>query len=142
MDAVMSERDLLIVSGKICPYCGNEPELVDSSVIYGPSNYGKIHFCRPCDSYVGCHKGTTRAKGRLANKRLRFWKKRAHLFFDDLWKSEKMTRSKAYKWLSEKLNIPMEYTHIGMFDENQCRATVELCKELTKNTKNEQIKSR
>lgn len=33
-----------ILSGKICPYCGNRTEYVDSSVIYGRS-YGMIYLC-------------------------------------------------------------------------------------------------
>ena len=46
-----------ILSGKICPYCGNRTEYVDSSVIYGRS-YGMIYLCWDCMAYVGVHKGT------------------------------------------------------------------------------------
>ena len=49
-----------ILSGKICPYCGNRTEYVDSSVIYGRS-YGMIYLCWDCMAYVGVHKGTDRA---------------------------------------------------------------------------------
>ena len=30
-----------------------------------------IYICKPCDAYVGVHKGTDKALGRLANKELR-----------------------------------------------------------------------
>ena len=43
----------LILSGKICPYCGKESELIDSTEIYNGKSYGKMYICRPCDAYVG-----------------------------------------------------------------------------------------
>lgn len=53
-----------ILTGKVCPYCGRPTEFVDSSVIYGRS-YGMIYLCRDCRAYVGVHKGTDQALGRL-----------------------------------------------------------------------------
>ena len=34
----------------------------------------------------------------------------------------------AYKWLSEQLGMPRKDTHIGMFDVDQCKRVVEICK--------------
>lgn len=68
-----------IFTGKICPYCGKPTEFVDSSVIYGRS-YGMIYLCRDCRAYVGVHKGTNQALGRLANAELRDAKKEAHFY--------------------------------------------------------------
>jgi hypothetical protein len=120
--------------GKICPYCDKETECVDSSVIYGKS-YGLIWLCEPCKAFVGVHRGTHRALGRLADDTLRTWKKNAHACFDQLWQrkikkgfTKQVARDKAYKWLSSEMKIPKEYTHIGMFDEEQCRKVIELCK--------------
>jgi len=115
-----------------CPYCRNKAELhVDSSIVYG-KNYGAIYLCQCypiCDSYVGCHPGSTAPLGRLANKQLRYWKKQAHKYFDLIWKKEIIdSRSGAYRWLSEKLELPGKRTHIGMFDVNTCKKVVELCK--------------
>ena len=45
-----------ILTGKICPYCGKESELIDSAEIYGES-YGAMYICRGCDAYVGCYSG-------------------------------------------------------------------------------------
>lgn len=59
-----------IFKGKVCPYCKEQTEYVDSACIYGKS-YGMIYLCRKCDAYVGVHKGTNKALGRLANKELR-----------------------------------------------------------------------
>lgn len=79
-----------------------------------------IYLCRPCNAYVGVHKNSRKSKGRLANGKLRKLKMEAHKYFDQIWKLEYMTRREAYKWLSEKLDLPREYTHIGMFTERIC----------------------
>lgn len=115
-----------VLSGKVCPYCGATTEYVDSEVIYGRS-YGMVYLCRPCDAYVGVHKGTDKALGRLANAELREWKKKAHAAFDPVWK-ERQSRNKAYKWLSKALGINRKHTHIGMFDIEECKRTVEVCR--------------
>lgn len=110
----------------ICDYCGREAEYVDSKEIYGRS-YGMIYLCRRCNAYVGTHKGTDRPLGRLANKELRTWKKAAHAAFDPIWQSGKMKRWSAYLWLSKKMGIPKDLTHIGMFDVDQCKQVIDIC---------------
>ena len=114
-----------ILSGKVCPYCGKPTEYVDSSIVYGRS-YGMIYLCRDCRAYVGAHKGTDQALGRLANAELREAKKEAHFYFDQIaktnlinkiWKKHipnTSNRNKAYLWLSIQLGIPREICHIGM----------------------------
>lgn len=126
----------LIRTAKICPYCGEKPQLVDSSVIYNGRSYGMIYLCKPCNAYVGCHKNTTNPLGRLADKDLREWKKMAHKYFDNLWarsaNHNKITRPAArkngYAWLSKQLDIEYKYCHIGMFDVETCKEVVDLCK--------------
>lgn len=127
-DLVLTDRQKLIVSGKICPYCGRRTEYTDSEEVYGKS-YGMIYICRPCNAFVGVHKGTNMALGRLANKDLREAKKNAHLYFDKIWKLSILGRSESYKWLSSMLEIPIEYTHIGMFSIETCRKVVEYSKQ-------------
>ena len=118
-----------ILQGKICPYCKTETEFVDSAIIYGKS-YGMIYLCRKCDAYCGVHKGTENSLGRLANKELRECKKEAHKYFDVIWKENHLTRSEAYKYLSEHLGINTEYTHIGMFGVETCKKVVEWSKQM------------
>lgn len=137
-----------ILTGKICPYCGKPTEYVDSSIIYGRS-YGMIYLCRDCRAYVGVHKGTDRALGRLANAELREAKKEAHYYFDQIaktslinriWKKHipnTSNRNKAYLWLSNQLGIPHEICHIGMFDVENCKRVVELCKPIINKYGNE-----
>lgn len=111
-----------------CPYCGNRAELVDSIVIYRVRSYGMIYLCRPCDAYVGTHRGTRRPLGRLADKELRKWKKNAHACFDPIWKHGRFKgkRNKAYSWLAEQMGLPVEETHIGMFDVSQCEKVIKI----------------
>lgn len=82
------------------------------------------HRCPTCHAYVGCHKGSLNAKGSVAGRNLRELRKSAHRLFDDMWKSGDMNREDAYEWLSERLGIPRYLTHVGMFDEAQCRRTI------------------
>lgn len=132
----------LIFTGKICPYCGDETQLLSDEEVYGQSYGGKCWVCWPCAAWVGCHKGTDKALGRLANKELRDAKQRAHAYFDILWRakmkkgySKTKARRLAYTWLSEELKIPFHLTHIGMFNLNECKRVVELCRPYLKQSK-------
>lgn len=88
MNIIDANNVKLINSGKICPYCSNSTEYIDSVEIYGKS-YGMIYICRPCDSWVGVHnKKSKKALGRLANRDLRNLKKQAHAYLDPLWKKK------------------------------------------------------
>lgn len=111
----------------ICDYCGRKAELVDSKIVYGKS-YGKIYLCRHCMAYVGVHKGTDIPLGRLANAELRYWKKRTHYVFDPLWRKGpfKGHRNAAYGWLAQRMGLPVEQTHIGMFDVAQCKRAINI----------------
>jgi len=117
-----------ILNGRICPYCAEPSVFVDSKRIYGVS-HGMIYLCIPCNAYVGVHKNSKKALGRLADKELRSWKMKAHKNFDKLWRSKKMSRKVAYKWFSEKMGIDPEFAHIGMLDVDQCIKLVFLCQE-------------
>lgn len=113
----------------ICDYCGCQAELVDSAEVYGTS-YGDIYLCRNCGAYVGTHKGTDRPLGRLANAELRYWKKAAHAAFDPIWQHGRFKgkRKRAYSWLAGEMNLPVEKTHIGMFDVDQCKKVIQICR--------------
>ena len=88
-----------------------------------------IYLCPRCGAYVGVHKGSDKPLGRLANSELRNWKKAAHAAFDPLWKygPYRGRRNEAYRWLSEIMGTPIEFTHIGMFDVDQCRKVSASC---------------
>lgn len=125
-----NEKDIAIMRGEICPYCGAKPELIDSAEIYNGTSYGPIYICRPCNAYVGVYENTNKPLGRLANAGLRELKKQAHEVFDKIWRLKyKRGRHQAYYWLSKQLKLPFDYTHIGMMDEDYCRKTIIICKQ-------------
>lgn len=114
-----------------CDYCGHRAELVDDAVIYGRSYGHTAYLCRSCGAYVGCHGRSDKPLGRLANAQLRRWKMAAHAAFDPLWKRGPFRgrRRAAYAWLAEKMALPVEKTHIGMFDERQCQQVIEIIRQ-------------
>ena len=118
-----------------CPYCDSPAQLVTGVTIYphrSDLHDKRFYLCTPCDAYVGCHPGTERPLGRLANAELRQAKMAAHAAFDELWKrttpAGTFDRTSAYQWLADQLRIPRAECHIGMFDVERCRLVVAICK--------------
>lgn len=110
-----------------CPYCGQYAIFIDSARVYHGKSYGMIWLCRnypKCDAYIGCHEGTDIPKGRMANKQLRTWKILAHKAFDPLWKSGRMTRKAAYRYMQQIMKMSPKEAHIGKFDVPECRKLV------------------
>lgn len=119
------------MSNVICPYCGSTANVTSDSSVYG-RHYGYIYLCSNyprCDAYVGIHKGTWEPKGTMANAELRKWRLKAHTAFDPLWTSGCVKRKKAYKWLADRLKIPVDECHIGMFDIEMCKKVVQIMEE-------------
>lgn len=112
----------------ICPYCGEKAEYVDSAEVYHGISYGMIYLCRPCNAYVGVHGKSDVPKGSLANAELRYWRRLAHAAFDPLWQHGKFykQRNSAYAWLAEKMDLPKEETHIGMFGIESCKRVISI----------------
>lgn len=125
-----------IYSGKICPYCNGGTKVVSEEFIYGRSYKNKSMICcvnyPKCDSYCGTHEEDGSSLGRLANKQLRQYKKVAHDSFDRIWKEKVLKRNEAYKWLSDEMELPLEFTHIGFFGIESCKKAITLCNEYMK----------
>ena len=122
----LTEKQKKIIRGELCQYCHIETRLQHNK-------WGSFYICPKCGAYVGCHKGTNISLGRTANKHLRELKMAAHDAFDTMWKTKKMRRGSAYSWLSNILELPKEYTHIGMFSASTCIKVIEICeKEIRK----------
>lgn len=122
----LEKRDNLL-----CPYCMDKTVLVGGDVIYPhrPDLYKKwFYSCRPCGAYVGCHPGTKKPLGRLANGELRKAKQEAHAAFDPLWKSGRRKRKDAYAWLAANIGIDVNDCHIGEFDVKACKLVVAACR--------------
>ena len=116
-----------------CPYCNNKAILVTGKIIYPhrPDLADRTFWlCGPCDAYVGTHKNSNnKPLGRLANAELRKAKQKVHNHFDPLWKSGRMSRSKAYEWLAKELGISKSKCHIGMFDIMMCERAINCCRD-------------
>lgn len=128
-----------------CNICNGEVEYIKNSKIYGKSyGSGYCYHCKNCGAYVGTNKNKPiQALGILANKEMRDWKTYCHHIFDRLWsgvnvynKDHKivkvikpiMTRTNAYKWLSNLLDIPFRECHFGYFDLKQLKRAYSIMK--------------
>ena len=94
----------------ICRYCGGAVHLVPAAKVYGPAaakrlglEREKFYQCQNCNARVGCHKGSTRPLGNLANEALRMKRMETHQVFDNFWKERGMSRTQGYKWMAKKL---------------------------------------
>ena len=119
---------------EICRYCGGPIRLIPAEIVYGASTARlgltgeKLWQCQNCNARVGCHRGTTRPLGSVANEMLRLKRKETHEVFDAWWKERHMSRTQAYKLLSRKLGIPSDQAHIGGFEMDQCQQVIDLCR--------------
>ena len=130
MATKLTEQQRLIFTGQICPYCGKPTELADGDDVPFVATSGKVRLCRDCEAYVGCHRHTSTAMGRLATRELRALRQQAHSRFDYIWRHRlKRSRYNAYSWLSLRLGMPTDMVHIAYFDENQCRRVIAICEE-------------
>jgi hypothetical protein len=124
------------VGPPVCPYCQLDAELIDSAAVYRKS-YGKLWICQPCQAWVGvlATSKSNRPKGTLAKAPLRQLRVQAHAAFDPFWKerwaqvggSKSKARKHYYNELAIELRIDHDICHIGMFDEDRCRAVLKIC---------------
>lgn len=125
------------INVKRCRYCQQPATLVRHGEVGYPyrSSYGPMWVCVPCNAWVGCHPGTEKPLGGLANAELRAWKIKAHAAFDPLWhgkmRRDRCTKGKArragYAWLAKELSIDVKKCHIGYMNIDECRRVVEIC---------------
>lgn len=118
----------------ICRYCGGIVRLVPAESVYGDSAVRlglkgeKLYQCQNCNARVGCHRGTIRPLGDLANEVLRLKRIETHQVFDAYWTERGMSRTQAYRWLAKKMHLPERKAHIGGFEMHQCQKLIDLCR--------------
>lgn len=56
----------------------------------------------------------------LQDEDLRVLRGRTHDVFDQLWKDHYMTRTEAYEWMQEELQLKPEQAHIAVLSREQC----------------------
>jgi hypothetical protein len=135
----MNDVQIKILKGQLCPYCNCETKLVSGEVVY--PNWAKesprpkfvdkkYYMCvMNSDHYVGTYSGNKTSLGRVADKELRKLKNKGHNTFDPLWRNKThfKNQKEAYNWLSKRMNIPLEFTHFGMFTIEQCKEAIQHC---------------
>ena len=118
----------------ICRYCGGVIRLTPAKDIYGASTdrlglaNENIYLCQNCNARVGCHKGTNRPLGNVANEVLRLKRRETHQVFDRFWQDNGMSRTQAYKWLAKQMRLSEKDAHIGGFEMDQCQQVIDLCR--------------
>ena len=90
---------------KICRYCGGVVRLAPAAEVYGVAaarrlgiEREKFYQCQNCNARVGCHKGTTRPLGNLANETLRLKRKERGLSQEELASRLHVVRQTISKW--------------------------------------------
>lgn len=91
--------------------------------------FGKFWGCTrfpDCKGTHGAHQADGKPLGIPADHLTKQARISAHAAFDMLWKSKKMTRSEAYRWLQQAMNLPKDEVHIGRFTVDQCASLIAL----------------
>lgn len=122
----MTETIAQIARGPDCIECGAAANLTDGKVIYPhrPDLYAKRFWRCDCGAYCGCHGMTTEPLGNPCGPATRKARSAAHAAFDPLWKSRRLKRSEAYKWLAKAMKMHPAQCHIGMMTADQARQVV------------------
>lgn len=113
-----------------CDDCGAEAELVTGREIYPHRRDlwgGQYWACLPCRCWVGCHPGSDKRMGRVANAATRKLKVAAHAAFDPMWKSGRITRKQAYAWLREQTGLSERDCHMGWMSDEDLKRVAEVC---------------
>lgn len=132
-----------MTTAPLCISCNKPSRLTDGREVYPhrPDLHRKpLWKCDGCSGYVGCHPGTDRPLGvpadaptrharmKLHNERLDpLWAvaDRAGFYKPDSkkarWKIRRVARYRVYSYLADKLGIPYDQCHVGLFDIERCR---------------------
>lgn len=116
----VTEHDL------VCPECGAPMRLKPSrfGLFYGCSKWAETR----CPGGHGAHRDGT-PLGVPADRKTKEARQAAHHVFDQLWKSSRMSRSAAYRWMQGAMGMTSDEAHIGRFSREECRSLVRAFRE-------------
>lgn len=117
-----------------CRYCGGHPVLRHASG-NGLKQDASVWFCANyprCDAKVGCHPGTVKPLGTLADATTRRWRQKAHAVLDPLWNHHvyakaRKKRERVYRQLADHLGFA-EF-HIALCGVKACKAVIRWAKD-------------
>lgn len=104
-----------------CPDCG-------AMMTLRSSQYGLFYGCSmfpQCRATHGAHPWGA-PLGVPAKRDVKLARIQAHVAFDRLWKSGRLQRSDAYRWLQSQLGLAEGEAHIGRFDKDTCARVIEV----------------
>lgn len=120
---------------QICPFCGRSVKRVHSSQVFYNNNGNNDGFYYVCSGWPICSAYTKedpilkKPTSTMADKKTRLKRQEAHYWFDQLHKGYGMTKSEAYEWLADELQIRRANCHIGLFDIKMCNKVISVVKE-------------
>lgn len=107
-----------------CTNCKDEvnARLTDGSEMYPHRKdlYSLPFWVCKCGAFVGCHHKTssrTKPLGYLASQEIKDARKKIHAILDPMWRSGKISRSKAYSVISEKIGKTFHSAEIKTLEE-------------------------
>lgn len=83
------------------------------------------YVCQGCGASLIANK-YGQPLGTPATKEVRRLRMRAHIAFDQLWKSGEVTRSSAQRWMAKELGIPVRRCHFGYMNRQQLETVIDL----------------
>ena len=92
------------------------------------------YVCQECGASLIANK-YGQPLGTPATKNVRRLRMRAHIAFDQLWKSGDVTRSSAQRWIANELGIPFRKCHFGYMNRQQLEVVIDLSNAVLDGTK-------
>lgn len=71
----------------------------------------------------------------MAYKNVQHYRHTVHRYLDAIWilgYHKGKTRTSMYRWLANKMDIPMEEAHVKYFNRNQCRQAIKILRPMYK----------
>ena len=65
----------------------------------------------------------------MSYKNVQHYRHTVHRYLDAIWlvsASKKKAREAMYKWLSVKMNLDIDDTHVSKFNRNQCKEAIKI----------------
>jgi len=105
-----------------CIECESDTEarLVDGGEIYPHRQdlaHKKFWKCADCGNYVGCHPDSEKPLGFIPTAEVRKARREIHAILDPLWRSKKIRRGAAYKYISNRMGYEYHNGELRSIEE-------------------------